>query len=144
MRDLETTERLTAAETGYLVLATLPTAVRPSTASMSSRPPADPGSHHGRLLLAVVSQRLLQRREGGDGLPRLVLLGTWPSETRSATAPPDLETMGARPAGMVIMDYAMKRLYESGDVATKMRPLHAEQQVALLRAPSAIHRRHRQ
>ena len=71
-------------------------------------------------LLAVVSQRLLQRREGRGRVAAFeVLLGTPAvrNQIRDEKLHQILSTMerSAR-EGMVTMDYAMKRLYESGDV----------------------------
>ena len=126
MRDLETiSSALTAAETGHLVLATLHAndAVQAIDRIIDVFPAHQQTQARTMVassLLAVVSQRLLQRREGRGRVAAFeVLLGTPAvrNQIRDEKLHQILSTMerSAR-EGMVTMDYAMKRLYESGDV----------------------------
>jgi pilus retraction protein PilT len=106
MRDLETvSSALTAAETGHLVLATLH--ANDAVQAIDS-------------LLGVVSQRLLQRREGSGRIAAFEILisnSAVRTQIRDEKLHQVLSTMERSAGeGMVTMDYAMKRLYENGEV----------------------------
>ena len=126
MRDLETiSSALTAAETGHLVLATLHAndavqAIDRIIDVFPSHQQAQARTMVANSLLAVVSQRLLQRREGRGRVAAFEILLSNPAvrnQIRDEKLHQVLSTMerSAR-EGMITMDYAMKRLYENGDV----------------------------
>ena len=126
MRDLETvSSALTAAETGHLVLATLHAndAVQAIDRIIDVFPAHQQAQARAMLassLLGVVSQRLLPRREGTGRIACFeILIST--SAVRTQIRDEKLHQIHStmeRSAGegMLTMDYALKELYENGDV----------------------------
>jgi len=126
MRDLETiSSALTAAETGHLVLATLHAndAVQAIDRIIDVFPAHQQAQARAMLassLLGIVSQRLLQRREGTGRIAAFEILisnSAVRSQIRDEKLHQVLSTMERSAGeGMVTMDYAMKKLYENGEV----------------------------
>ncbi len=126
MRDLETiSSALTAAETGHLVLATLHAndAVQAIDRVIDVFPAHQQGQARAMLascLLGVVSQRLLPRREGSGRVGAFeILIGNSAvrAQIRDEKLHQILSTIERSAGeGMVTMDFAMKRLYEEGEV----------------------------
>jgi twitching motility protein PilT len=127
MRDVETmAAALTAAETGHLVLATLHTNSAPQTIErlVDSFPAAQQNQIRQQLaasLLAVVSQRLLPRRDRGGMVAAFeVMVGTAPvtaliRENKTHLLQSTLET-GFKD-GMQTMARALNDLYASGIIS---------------------------
>ena len=126
MRDLETiSSALTAAETGHLVLATLHAndAVQAIDRIIDVFPAHQQGQARSMLasaLLGIVSQRLLPRREGSGRIAAFEILisnSAVRTQIRDEKLHQVFSTMERSAGeGMITMDYAMKKLYENGEV----------------------------
>ena len=142
MRDLETIQAaLTAAETGHLVFATLHTNdavqtidrvvdVFPSTQQQQIR------FQLSMVLLAIVSQRLVPRRNGGRVLACEVMIKNGAianliREQKSHQVYSVMET--AIREGMITMDRSVKELYTAGLISR-------EEAVSLMRNPKELQR----
>jgi len=146
MRDLETvSSALTAAETGHLVLATLHAndAVQAMDRIIDVFPAHQQAQARSMLassLLGVVSQRLLPRREGRGRVAAFeILIGN--SAVRTQIRDGKLHQVHStmercKGEGMVTMDYAMKHLYENGDVRYE-DALRYMRNAKMLKAPSS-------
>ena len=141
MRDLETiSAALTAAETGHLVIATLHTndAVQSIDRIIDVFPPHQQEQIRVQLafsLLAVISQRLIPRRDGlGRILATEILLknaavASHIREGRTHQTRSIMET--ARKEGMVTMDHRLKELYEAGMISFDEASRHVTTRSAL-------------
>jgi twitching motility protein PilT len=129
MRDLDTIETaLLAAETGHLVLSTLHTTDAPETINriVSVFPP-----HHQRqvrlqlasILKAVVSMRLIPRKEGGGRVPAVEVMINTPYigeciHDRDKTALiRDAIAAGVSQYGMQTFDQSIYQLYKDGYIS---------------------------
>jgi twitching motility protein PilT len=123
MRDLETiATTITLAETGHLVLATLHTynAAQTIDRIIDIFPPHQQGQVRMQLsmtLIGVISQRLIQRQDGGRVAAREIMINT-PAvaniirENKIAQLKTVIETSSKE--GMVSMDQDLKKLVENG------------------------------
>ncbi len=126
MRDLETiAAAVTLAETGHLVLATLHTYSAAQTVDriIDIFPPYQQGqikSQLSNVLSAVISQRLLPRKNGGRIAAREILINN-PAvanlirEGKIAQIRSAIETNSA--IGMVTLDRHIKELYQAGEIS---------------------------
>ena len=145
MRDLETvSSALTAAETGHLVLATLHAndAVQAIDRIIDVFPAHQQAQARAMLassLLGVVSQRLLPRREGTGRLAAFEILisnSAVRTQIRDEKLHQVLSTMERSAGeGMITMDYALKKLYENGDLRYE-DALRFMRNAKLLKAPA--------
>jgi twitching motility protein PilT len=140
MRDLETIQAaLTAAETGHLVFATLHTndAVQTIDRVVDVFPAAQQQQVRFQLsmvLLAIVSQRLVPRRNGGRALACEIMIRNGAianliREQKSHQVYSVMET--ATREGMVTMDRSIKELYTGGLITR-------EEAVSLMRNPKEL------
>lgn len=139
MRDRETAQlALTAAETGHLVFATLHThsAVRTINRLIGEFPPAQqPGvrSMLAESLRAIVSQRLLPRKDGTGVVPAVEVLMSTPAvqnlirESRVHQLRSTMQTGGS--AGMQLLDNALQDLVARGVVDVNEARRHADAQL---------------
>ena len=125
MRDIETmAAALTAAETGHLVMATLHTnsAAQSVDRLVDSFPAGQQNQIRQQLaatLLAVVSQRLIPRKDGGLAAAIEVMVGTPPvraliRENKTHLLQATLET-GFKD-GMITLERSLTELYEAGEI----------------------------
>ncbi len=144
MRDMETVSNaITAAETGHLVLATLHSndAVQAIDRIVDVFPGHQQGQARSQIasaLLAVVSQRLLPKKDGTGRVPAFeVMVATTAirsliRDDKMHTARSIMET--ARKDGMVTLDHALVDLYESNQISYE-EALRYVTSPKLLRAP---------
>ena len=137
LRDLETVSlALTAAETGHLVLGTLHTnsAVRTIHRVLGVYPPDQ--QQQVRLMLseslvAIVSQRLLQRADGSGRVPALEVLFNTKAianlirDQKTFQIPSAMQT-GFR-QGMITLDQSLLNLVTEGVVSKQEARVHAEE-----------------
>jgi twitching motility protein PilT len=142
MRDLETIQAaLTAAETGHLVFATLHTndAVQTIDRVVDVFPPAQQQQIRFQLsmvLLAIVSQRLVPRRNGGRTLACEIMIKNGAianliREQKSHQVYSVMET--ATREGMITMDRSVKELYNGGLISR-------DEALGLMRNPKELQR----
>ncbi len=142
MRDLETIQAaLTAAETGHLVFATLHTndAVQTIDRVVDVFPPGQQQQVRFQLsmvLLAIVSQRLVPRREGGRVLACEVMIknnaiANLIREQKSHQVYSVMET--AAREGMITMDRSVKDLFAAGMITR-------DEAIGLMRNPKDLQR----
>jgi pilus retraction protein PilT len=141
MRDFETVSAaLTAAETGHLVLATLHTNDASQTIDrvVDVFPPHQQSQARSQLassLLAVVSQRLLLRKDGSGRVPAFELMTatsairTLIRESKMHQAHAMMET--SKGHGMITMDHSVRELYQYGLVSY-------EEAARFMRTPSLL------
>lgn len=135
MRDLETiATAVTLAETGHLVLATLHTYSAAQTVDriIDIFPPYQQGqikSQLSNVLSAVISQRLLPRRNGGRIAAREIMINN-PAvanlirEGKIAQIKSTIETNSS--IGMVTLDKHIKQLYQAGEIERKVAERNME------------------
>ena len=136
MRDRETASlALTAAETGHLVLATLHThsAVRTINRVIGEFPPQQQSTIRAMLsesLRAIVSQRLMPKKDGTGVVPAVEVLYCTPAvanlirDNRTHQIRSTMQTGSAQ--GMQTLDAALKDLVQRGVVAPEAALRHAE------------------
>ena len=134
LRDLETiSAAVTAAETGHLVLSTLPTNDAPQSIDrlidvFPSRQQGQVRSQLSLCLLAVLSQRLLVRKGGIGRVPATELLrwtyavGALIRDGKTHQIPTVLETQSR--LGMHTMDTSVKRLFQQGLISLETARQH--------------------
>ena len=145
LRDRETAQlALTAAETGHLVIATLHThnAVRTINRIIGEFPPAQQSNVRAMLsesLRAVVSQRLLPRKDGLGVVPAVELLMSTPAvvnlirESRVHQLRSAMQTGTA--LGMQTLDASLQRLVNDGIVDVDVARSYAEDPKAITAGP---------
>jgi twitching motility protein PilT len=163
MRDMETIQAaLTAAETGHLVIATLHTndAVQSIDRIIDVFPPHQHDQIRVQLafaLLAVVSQQLVPRKQGGGRvLAAEVLIKSYAVATHIREGKTHMTRTvmeSSRREGMVTMDHRLKELYEAGTISyqeltTRISSAAALKDVELIAAakeaaPAAAQRKRR-
>jgi twitching motility protein PilT len=145
LRDRETAQlALTAAETGHLVIATLHThnAVRTINRIIGEFPPAQQSNVRAMLsesLRAVVSQRLLPRKDGLGVVPAVELLMSTPAvmnlirESRVHQLRSAMQTGTA--LGMQTLDASLQRLVNNGIIDVDVARSYAEDPKAITAGP---------
>ena len=129
MRDLETiSSAVTLAETGHLVLATLHTYNSAQTIDriIDSFPPHQQGQIRSQLsgvLTAVISQRLLTKKDGGRVAAREIMIknsaiANLIREGKIAQVKSTIETNSA--IGMITLDRHIRDLYEQGIISKEV------------------------
>ncbi|MEM8960693.1 MAG: type IV pilus twitching motility protein PilT [Acidobacteriota bacterium] len=136
LRDLETISlALTAAETGHLVMGTLHTssAIRTINRLLGVFPPAQQAQIRTMVsesLRAVVSQRLVRRKDGNGRVPALEILinnkavGNLIRDNRTFQIYSAMQT--GQSHGMILLDASLQALVKSGEVSVEEARRHAE------------------
>ncbi len=148
LRDRETAQlALTAAETGHLVLATLHThsAVRTINRVIGEFPPTQQSNIRAMLaesLRAIVSQRLVPRRDNLGVVPAVEVMMTTPAvsnlirESRVHQIRSAMQTGAAM--GMQTLDASLQALINNGVIDLDVARQYAEDPKALVAAPELI------